>query len=237
MGDENPAWRMAKITLKCERYEDSYNFLKEAITTRPKMSRKDIDFISEVCKKYLDTARKALISIDESLETASEIVKTAMQDYRDDLIKKVVTICNDVLNLIDSALLPVNTDIISVIFFNKLKGDYYRYLSEVAQTQDVRDGHANRSKTAYETSICSIGDELRPSDPLYLRLILNYAVFQYEILELKEEAIEKLDSTFNDAVRYLDDLDANDYKDAAMYLQLYRDNIGIWREARGEESK
>lgn len=40
-------------------------------------------------------------------------------------------ICQEVLTLLDSSLVPGSPDSESKIFYLKMKGDYYRYLAEV----------------------------------------------------------------------------------------------------------
>ena len=132
--------------------------------------------------------------------------------------------------LIDSALIPTCSNTTCLIYLNKLKGDYYRYLSEFAQSSEIKEGHAGRAKAAYEAAMLAVNDELLPSDPIYLGLMLNYAVFQYEILGQKEDAIDKLDSSFNDALRFLEDLDESQYQEATILLQLLRDNMTLWKQ-------
>ena len=45
-------------------------------------------------------------------------------------------ICNDVLGLLDNFLIPKASNAESKVFYLKMKGDYFRYLSEVAQGDD-----------------------------------------------------------------------------------------------------
>ena len=45
-------------------------------------------------------------------------------------------ICNDVLKLLDNFLIAKASNAESKVFYLKMKGDYFRYLSEVAQGDD-----------------------------------------------------------------------------------------------------
>ena len=46
--------------------------------------------------------------------------------------KELRDICNDVLSLLDKFLIAKASNPESQVFYLKMKGDYYRYLSEVA---------------------------------------------------------------------------------------------------------
>ena len=53
--------------------------------------------------------------------------------------KELKDICEDILNLLDKHLIPHASTGESKVFYYKMKGDYYRYLAEVA-TGDNRTG-------------------------------------------------------------------------------------------------
>ena len=55
--------------------------------------------------------------------------------------KELREICNDVLNLLDKFLIVKATAAESQVFYLKMKGDYFRYLAEVA-TGDARNGES-----------------------------------------------------------------------------------------------
>ena len=58
---------------------------------------------------------------------------------------------------------------------------------------------------------------LSPVNPTLLGLYLNYSVF-YELAT----------AAFDNAVKVLDTLPENDYKDTTLILQLLRDNLTLW---------
>jgi len=47
--------------------------------------------------------------------------------------------CTDILKLIDSNLLPKSTNSESKVFYLKMKGDYYRYISEFVTGDKLKD--------------------------------------------------------------------------------------------------
>ena len=225
---------MARISLNSDRYYDSIQYLKESLHNKNNLNKNELDMLSESYKRILNSPRNALIIIDTEIFMASPEVSTAILEHRKVLIDELTLICQEVINFIDKSLLTLSNDSYSIVFFNKLKGDYYRYLAEYILPKESAEIQANRAKSSYETALVSIGDEFQMSDPLYLGLILNYSIFQYEILGIKEEAIERSDSAFNEAVRYLEDLEPNDYFEATKLLQLLRDNVNLWKEIKNE---
>jgi len=54
------------------------------------------------------------------------------KEYREKVEKELRDICNDVLALLDKFLIAKASNAESKVFYLKMKGDYYRYLAEVA---------------------------------------------------------------------------------------------------------
>ena len=53
-----------------------------------------------------------------------------ISDYKVKIEEELSSYCNDVLNLIDKHLVPGTENPEHIVFYLKMKGDYYRYLSE-----------------------------------------------------------------------------------------------------------
>ena len=58
------------------------------------------------------------------------------KEYREKVEKELRDICTDVLGLLDNFLIAKASNAESKVFYLKMKGDYFRYLSEVAQGDD-----------------------------------------------------------------------------------------------------
>ena len=66
------------------------------------------------------------------------------------------------------------------------------------------------------------------SHPIRLGLALNFSVFYFEIMNQPKKACELAKNTFENAINSIDDMKEDEYKDAAMILQLLKDNITLW---------
>ena len=75
------------------------------------------------------------------------------------------------------------------MFYLKMKGDYYRYLAEVA-VGDTRATVLEDSQKAYQEAFEIAKSKMQPTHPIRLGLALNFSVFYYEILNSPEKACQ-----------------------------------------------
>ena len=73
------------------------------------------------------------------------------------------------------------------MFYLKMKGDYFRYLAEVA-TGDEKKKIVSDSQEAYQAAFDISKSEMTPTHPIRLGLALNFSVFYYEIQNSPERA-------------------------------------------------
>ncbi|XDV40223.1 hypothetical protein PO909_009350 [Leuciscus waleckii] len=135
-------------------------------------------------------------------------------------------ICNDVLVLLDKYLIPKATPAESKVFYLKMKGDYFRYLAEVALGEEKNSIIAN-SQEAYRDAFEISKAEMQPTHPIRLGLALNFSVFYYEILNSPEQACKLAKTAFDEAIAELDSLNEESYKDSTLIMQLLRDNLTV----------
>jgi 14-3-3 protein beta/theta/zeta len=136
-------------------------------------------------------------------------------------------ICYDVLGLLDKFLIPKASNAESKVFYLKMKGDYYRYLAEVA-TGESRDSAVEDSQKGYQEAFEISKDKMASTHPIRLGLALNFSVFYYEILNSPEKACQLAKQAFDEAIAELDTLNEDSYKDSTLIMQLLRDNLTLW---------
>merc|ERR1711915_488521 len=155
-----------------------------------------------------------------------------IKDYKAKIEDELVEICNDILGIIDSDLIPNSTSEEAKVFYYKMKGDYHRYLSEF-QTGESRKASATSALDAYTAASGIASTELPPTHPIRLGLALNFSVFYYEILNSPDRACTIAKSAFDDAIAELDTLNEESYKDSTLIMQLLRDNLTLWTSDHG----
>jgi len=226
----------AKLAEQMERYDDMAALMKQATELDPKLQQEERNFLS-VAYKNVVGARRSSWRVVSSIEQKNENdpkKKDMSKLYREKIEKELKSVCNDVLDLLEKYLIKEAADNESTVFFLKMKGDYYRYLAEVASGAE-RDEVVKKSKDAYEEATTN-SDQLPSTDPIRLGLALNHSVFNYEILNDQGKACELAKKAFDDAIAELDKLEEDRYKDSTLIMQLLRDNLTLWT-SDGDDQK
>lgn len=118
------------------------------------------------------------------------------------------------------------------VFYLKMAGDYYRYLSEAVTSTKTEESSSDFYKRAFELS----EKVLEPTHPIRLGLALNYSVCFYEILKDKKKACQLAKDAFDEAISKLDKLEESDYKDSTLIMQLLRDNLTLWTSSDNDDA-
>uniref|UniRef100_A0A672JDW7 14-3-3 protein epsilon n=1 Tax=Salarias fasciatus TaxID=181472 RepID=A0A672JDW7_SALFA len=220
----------------------------EMVESMKKVAKKDVELTVEernllsVAYKNVIGARRAswriISSIEQREESKGAEEKLKMiREYRQTVEQELKNICNDILLTLDGNLVPSATNGESKVFYNKMKGDYFRYLAEFA-TGNERKEAAESSLVAYKTATDLAMTELPPTHPIRLGLALNFSVFYYEILNSPDRACRLAKAAFDDAIAELDTLSEESYKDSTLIMQLLRDNLTLWTsDMQGEEKQ
>merc|ERR1712218_1705 len=108
------------------------------------------------------------------------------RQYREKVETELRDICNDVLALLDKYLIANASTAESKVFYLKMKGDYFRYLAEVATGDNRKDDSQKAYQDAFEIS----KSKMQPTHPIRLGLALNFSVFYYEILNSPDKACQ-----------------------------------------------
>jgi len=230
---------MAKLAEQAERYDEMVDSMKAVARLDVELTVEERNLLSVAYKNVIG-ARRASWRIISSIEQKEENKGNTqhvgrIKEYRTKVEKELSEICNDILNVLDTHLIPASTTGESRVFYYKMKGDYHRYLAEFS-TGDQRKLAAENSLTAYKSASEIAVTELPPTHPIRLGLALNFSVFYYEILNSPDRACQLAKQAFDDAIAELDTLSEDSYKDSTLIMQLLRDNLTLWTsDMQGDE--
>jgi tetratricopeptide (TPR) repeat protein len=126
-------------------------------------------------------------------------------------------ISKEVIDLIDNKLLSqAEGDKEALVFYHKMKADYYRYISEYASEERKKEV-IEKSKKSY-TDAVEVADKLITTHPIRLGLHLNFSVFHYECMNDPKKAIECAKSAFDKAIADIEDIAEDNYKDSTTIM-------------------
>merc|ERR1712090_21237 len=229
MTEKDELVQRAKLAEQAERYDDMAASMKAVTETGIELTNEERNLLSVAYKNVVGARRSSwrVISSIEQKTEGSERKQQMAKEYREKVEKELRDICNDVLSLLDKFLIAKASNAESKVFYLKMKGDYYRYLSEVA-VADAKAAVVEDSQKAYQDAFEISKGQMQPTHPIRLGLALNFSVFYYEILNSPDKACQLAKQAFDDAIAELDTLNEDSYKDSTLIMQLLRDNLTLW---------
>ncbi|XP_036411259.1 14-3-3 protein beta/alpha-1-like [Megalops cyprinoides] len=219
----------AKLAEQAERYDDMAASMKKVTELGEELSNEERNLLSVAYKNVVGARRSSwrVVSSIEQKTEGNDKKQQMAKEYRETIELELKDICKDVLDLLQNYLIPNATPAESKVFYLKMKGDYYRYLAEVAVGDDKTPIITN-SQEAYQAAVDISKNDMQPTHPIRLGLALNFSVFFYEILNSPEQACKLAKTAFDEAIAELDTLNEDSYKDSTLIMQLLRDNLTLW---------
>jgi 14-3-3 protein epsilon len=228
---------MAKITEQTERFEDMLEAMNKVVAANADLSVEERNLLSVAYKNTIGsrrTAWRALNSIEKKEEQKSSKNLPILKGYKAKIEGELDKYCQEILNLIDQQLLQKASNAEAQVFYHKMKGDYYRYISEYTSGENNKKAGDN-AHTAYTTATEKAEKDLKTTHPIRLGLALNYSVFHYEVRSDPSKACQLAKQAFDDAIADIDQIEEDQYKDATTIMQLIRDNLTLWTSELEEE--
>uniref|UniRef100_A0A3B5LQX9 14-3-3 domain-containing protein n=1 Tax=Xiphophorus couchianus TaxID=32473 RepID=A0A3B5LQX9_9TELE len=226
--DKNDLVQKAKLAEQAERYDDMAAAMKSVTEQGAELSNEERNLLSVAYKNVVGARRSSwrVISSIEQKTEGNDKKQQMAREYREKIEAELQEICHDVLGLLDNYLIANASAAESKVFYLKMKGDYYRYLSEVASGDSKK---VDNSQQAYQQAFDISKGEMQPTHPIRLGLALNFSVFYYEILNNPDKACSLAKTAFDEAIAELDTLNEDSYKDSTLIMQLLRDNLTVKR--------
>lgn len=220
----------AKLAEQCERYDEMLVCMKRVVKTTPDLGNEERNLLSVAYKNVIGSRRACWRAIS-SLEQKEDVKRGASQQlpliraYKKQIEAELGDICHDILELLDKYLIPAAPTDDSKVYFYKMKGDYHRYYAEIDNGEDQRDKALEAYSRATEFAV-----SLKATSPIRLGLALNFSVFYYEILKSPDKGCQLARQAFDEALNDPEVLDEEQHKEAALIMQLLRDNLALWTE-------
>jgi len=217
-------------------------YLESMLKSREKdLNSDERNLLSIAYKNSVSSRRTALRTIMAYEQKEKKKDNSAflpyIQEYRKKIEDELTKMCNNVIATIDNSLLKKAEDNEAKVFYQKMKGDYNRYVAEYAQgelKQKVAESALNAYKAASEDA-----KKLSAINAISLGLSLNFSVFYYEVMNDHEQACNIAKSTLDASNKELPqnvDEDDEQYRDAMSIINLLKENLEMWK-IEGEEGE
>lgn len=230
---------MAMLAEQCNRFEEMVEFLEEMLKGRDKDLNNDERNLLSIAYKNSVTSRRTALRTIMAYEMKEKKKENStflpyIQEYRKKVEEELTKVCDGVLFIIDNYLSKRAEDPEAKIFYQKMKGDYNRYVAEYAQGE-LKQRVANGALTAYKQAFDE-SKNLSTIHPIGLGLALNFSVFYYEVMNDHETACKIAKETLDAANKELPNIDEDDEtsRDAISIINLLRENLEMWK-IEGEE--
>ena len=146
---------MAKITEQTERFEDMLEAMNKVVAANSDLTIEERNLLSVAFKNTIGsrrTAWRALSSIEKKEEQKGSKNIGLLRGYKHKIESELDKYCNEILNLIDSSLVPKASNAEAEVFYHKMKGDYYRYMAEFLAGDERKNASEKATMSGTETA-------------------------------------------------------------------------------------
>jgi len=220
---------LARVAEATERYSDMCKFMRVLVQrkckTKVELEVDERNLLSVAYKNVVGSKRSSWRTLASG--SFGDVNESLTLKYKTMVEKELQEICMEVLVLLKNGLLKTVEDSNdeTEVFYLKMCGDYYRYLSEF---QEKNKDYKASTEEFYTKAMKVAKNNLPETHPTRLGLALNFSVCYYEILKKPEKACELAKEAFDAAIEKLDTLNDASYKDSTLIMQLLRDNLTLW---------
>eukprot|EP00356_Strombidium_inclinatum_P017324 CAMPEP_0170490708 /NCGR_PEP_ID=MMETSP0208-20121228/8807_1 /TAXON_ID=197538 /ORGANISM="Strombidium inclinatum, Strain S3" /LENGTH=238 /DNA_ID=CAMNT_0010766149 /DNA_START=50 /DNA_END=766 /DNA_ORIENTATION=+ len=226
---------LARVAEQAERFEDMVQFLENAIEAKSgeDFTIDERNLLSVGFKNLIGSQRGAIRTIG-AIEQNPKYQKygDALQTYKKKIERELYEQCIKIVNIVKDRCIKLAIDNESKAFFQKMIGDYYRYVAESASgatLEEVKNG----ALEGYKQSDL-LSKELNACNPIRLGLALNFSVFYYEVMNDHKKACELGEVALTEALEKIDDVDEETFRDAKSIIELLKENLSLWKEEEGD---
>jgi len=228
---------LARVAEQAERFEDMVTFLKKAIDSKngEDFTMDERNLLSVGFKNLIGSQRGAIRTIG-AIEQNPKYQKFegSLKKYKNTIELELYTNCMRIVKMVEDNCLNLAKEDESKAFFQKMIGDYYRYVAESAQEDKLEHVKNGALKGYQEANNLSKG--LNACNPIRLGLALNYSVFFYEVMNDHKKACELGESALTEALEKIDDVDEETFRDAKSIIELLKENLSLWKEEEADNA-
>ena len=159
---------------------------------------------------------------------------TVERQYLGDLAQKINRTSDKVIDIMNSNLKLIGSDLKEKVYYLKMIADYNRYKAEVATEADV-DRFVGEAEKNYTSALEIASDNLSTVAPIRLAVALNASVFFKEIKGDRSRALAIASEAYHNALLNMEEVTSEKAADVTTIMQLLRSNMEQWNAEAEEE--
>ena len=223
---------LMKLFQRTEHYPEMVKAINKYIEINPKLSKDEQKILCDGYKNIISDKRNSLRLLNNLNKKEEEEGKQINHKKQINIIKQkiqneLLSIFKEIHLMLDKYLIPNAQDSETKILYMKIKADYYRYHCEFAENEEFDEAKNNAEKIYKEAYDLSLKD-INIYNSVRLGLALNYSVFEYEIMDNKNEAYDIAQKAYDEAMKVVDDMEKRRSSDNLLLIQLLKENLNLW---------
>ena len=227
---------MARVAEQAERFDDMVEYLNQVVKSKnDDFTTEERNLLSVGFKNQIGSKRTAIRTISAIEQNPKyQQYSSALQTYKKKIEEELFDQCTQIVQNVQGSCMNVASTDESKAFFQKMVGDYYRYVAENAtgdNLEKVKTGALENYEAAQST--CA---SLNPCNPIRLGLALNFSVFHYEVMNNHKKACELGEQALTEALEKIDDVDEETFRDAKSIIELLKENLSLWKEEEDQNN-
>lgn len=219
---------MAKTAERCNRYEDMTEYMSRVVEAPGRLNDEERSLLATAFKNAISKPRNAWKIVKNAArdEGMSAEVQEEVQNYMKHIEDKVRECAQRIICLLRDYIIPGAVDAEEIVFYEKMHGDYHRYLSEVVGPDEKEEVKA-AAKSAYKAGE-EAGKLLPKNSATKHSLALNLAVFYHESCDDQAEAINVTTAAL--AELSSEELMHEDVTEVTEIKKLLEENLKLWTD-------
>uniref|UniRef100_A0A6G3MGY4 14-3-3 protein zeta (Trinotate prediction) n=1 Tax=Henneguya salminicola TaxID=69463 RepID=A0A6G3MGY4_HENSL len=135
---------------RAERYSDMFNYMLDLIKLGGELSEEDRNLLSVACKNTIGPKRSSIrcLAMLEEKHAKDSLKLECVKELREIVVSEMAKVCNTLVEILTAHVLAKASSPADNVFYQKMVGDYYRYLAE-ALKGDARSEASAKALDVY----------------------------------------------------------------------------------------
>lgn len=131
----------ALLAERAERYNDMLDYVVEMVKMGEGLTEDERSLLSLACKNIISPRRascRCLMTLEEK-HAKDEPKMVCIRELQTVVLDEMKSVCQKLVDTLETYIFPRQNTPSDLVFYNKMCGDYYRYLAETVRDESRGD--------------------------------------------------------------------------------------------------